>query len=55
MIHSKNVVTNICYNLTLDRTTKKKDIILNFIFNDYNCEYYMISLFNIKDKKTNSY
>ena len=45
----------ICYSLTLDGTTKKKDIILNFIFNDYNCEDYMISLFIIKDKKTNSY
>ena len=34
---------------------REKGIILNFVFNDYNCEYYMISLFNIKDKKTNSY
>ena len=34
---------------------REKDIILNFVFNDYNCEYYMISLFNIKNKKTHSY
>jgi len=34
---------------------KNKDIILNFIFNDYNCEYYIIFLFSIKNKKINSY
>ena len=51
----KNSNKYIYYNLTLDRTTKKKDIILYSIFNDYNCEDYMISLFIIKDKKTNSY
>ena len=34
------------------QNNKEKDIILNFIFNDYNCEDYMIYLFNIKDKKT---
>ena len=34
----------ICYSLTLDGTTKR-DIILNFVFNDYNCEDYIILYF----------
>ena len=51
----KNIVTNIYQFNSRWNNREKRDIILNFIFNDYNCEYYMISLFNIKNKKTNSY
>ena len=51
----KNIVTNIYQFNSRWNNREKRDIILNFIFNDYNCEYYIISLFNIKYKKTNSY
>ena len=46
----------ICYSLILNGTIKinRYYIILNFIFNYCNYEYYMIFLFSIKNKKINS-